>query len=259
MTSPSLFTSKVVQAKKNIRLVLVYDGTLYQGWQRQRVAPTIQAALEERIQTIIREPVKVMASGRTDAGVHALHQVCHFISGSRMAPESLQRALNSLLPPDIFVRRADYVPMDFHARYSARSKCYEYRLLNRKAPDPFRRFYIWHISTFLDFSKMQECLPVLLGRHDFSCFRASGSGNIDPVREMIRAELHRDEGGLLRFIFEADGFLRHMVRNIVGTIVEVGLGKRSFREFADILQSRNRQMAGVTAPPQGLFLQMVYY
>ena len=259
MASPPLFHKGVLQAKKNIRLVLAYDGCRYHGWQRQKAALTIQGALEERIQLIISEPVKLMASGRTDAGVHALHQVCHFISGSAIAPESIRRALNSLLPADIFVSQAEYVPLDFHARYSARSKIYEYRILNRKEPDPFLRFYTWYIPTPLDFSEMQKCLPALLGRHDFSSFMASGSRNRDPVREMIRAELHQIEGGLLRFIFEADGFLRHMVRNIVGTIVEVGRGKRPLQEFTEILQSRDRRMAGVKAPPQGLFLQMVRY
>lgn len=248
-----------MQVKKNIRLVLAYDGSRYHGWQRQKAAPTIQAALEESIRLIIREPVKLMASGRTDAGVHALHQVCHFISGSALAPESIRRALNSLLPADIFVSRADYVPLDFHARYSARSKTYEYRILNRRDPDPFLRFYTWHIPTPLNSSEMQKCLQALLGRHDFSSFMASGSRNTEPVREMIRAELHQSGGGLLSFIFEADGFLRHMVRNIVGTIVEVGRGKRAFQEFTEILQSRDRRMAGVKAPPQGLFLQMVRY
>ena len=248
-----------IKEKKNIRLILEYDGSHYHGWQRQERLPTIQAALEERLQMMMGEPVKLIASGRTDAGVHALNQVCNFTTRSKIDPESIKRGLNSLLPGDILIRRAEYVSLNFHSRYSAKSKTYEYRILNRREPDIFLRCYTWHIQKRLDNTRMRKCISILLGRHDFSSFRSTGSGNINPIREMIRADLHGSDEGILQFIFEAEGFLRHMVRNIVGTVVDVGLGRIGFDEFKEIFQSGDRQSAGMKAPPQGLFLKMVHY
>jgi tRNA pseudouridine38-40 synthase len=245
--------------KKNIRLTLAYDGSRYSGWQRQKVAPTIQAVLEEKIGMMVEEPVRLLASGRTDAGVHALNQVCNFVTHSSIAPEVIQRGLNSLLPVDIFVRRAEYVRLDFHSRFSVRSKIYEYRLLNRRQPDVFLRSYTWHVGTRLRVTEMRECVERLKGEHDFTSFRSSGSGNTNPIRRMMRSELHDAEEGLLRFIFEADGFLRHMVRNIVGTVVDVGRGRMDFREFGKIVEAKDRGQAGIKAPPQGLFLREVRY
>ncbi|MEW6669463.1 MAG: tRNA pseudouridine(38-40) synthase TruA [Thermodesulfobacteriota bacterium] len=247
------------EAKRNIRLVLQYDGSRYHGWQRQKGDLTVQELLEEKIRLITGESVTVAASGRTDAGVHALHQVCSFLTRSRLDPQSFHRALNSLLPPDIHIDLAEAVPLEFHARYSARSKIYEYRVLNRPEPDPFLRAYTWHVPSVLDLSEMERCLPFLLGMQDFSSFMGSGSTVTDPVREMKRAEMKRSEDGLLLFLFEADGFLRHMVRNIVGTLVEVGKGKRDSLEFQKILQARDRRSAGITAPAHGLFLKRVRY
>ena len=244
---------------RNIRMVVAYDGRHYHGWQRQAEATTIQGVLEDGIQRMTGESVKLIASGRTDAGVHALHQVCHFMTRSSLAPESIKRGLNALTPADIYVKETALAPLDFHARYSAKSKTYEYRVLNREQPDPFLRFYTWHILLKLDVAEIQACLPMLVGRHDFSSFRSSGSGNTDPERHIVRAELHRAEEGILRFIFEADGFLRHMVRNIVGTLMDVGLGKIGRDEFLKIFQAKDRQLAGIKAPPQGLFLTMVHY
>jgi tRNA pseudouridine38-40 synthase len=248
-----------MEEKKNIKMVLQYDGTRYHGWQRQKGAPTIQGILEDRIQRIIGESVTVIASGRTDAGVHALHQVCHFLTRSNLHPDSLRKGLNALIPPDIRVEKAEYARPGFHARYSVRSKTYEYRILNRPDPDLFLRLYTWHVPFRLDLIKMKECLSLLRGKHDFSSFKSSGSGNMNPVREMILAELQASEQGLLRFVFEADGFLRHMVRNIVGTAVDVGKGRISVEDFEDIFRSRDRQKAGIKAPPLGLFLTMVRY
>ena len=245
--------------KKNIRLVIVYDGSRYCGWQRQKNDPSIQALIEHKIQLMTGEPVTLHASGRTDSGVHALHQVCHFISHTRLDPDSIRKGLNSLLPDDIFIQGTEDVPLDFHARYSAKRKTYEYRILNRRQPDIFRRRYLWHVSAPLDIGIMEKCVSLLIGTHDFSAFRSSSSGNTNPVREMHVATLKGQKEGVLRFIFEADGFLRHMVRNIVGTAVEVGLGKRDLKEFQNILKSKDRKKAGMKAPPQGLFLTMVHY
>ena len=245
--------------KKNIRMVLQYDGTCYQGWQRQKEAPTVQAILEDRLHMMTGERITVIGSGRTDGGVHALHQVCHFLSHTKIDPPSIKKGLNALIPSDIYIKAADYVPLDFHARYSAKSKTYEYRILNREEPDPFLRLFSWHLPTQLEKDVMRQCLSALSGRHDFSSFRSSGSGNTNPVREMIKAEIHTSQDGLLRFVFEADGFLRHMVRNIVGTIVDAGRGKMGFNAFMEIFTARDRRLAGLKAPPQGLFLVMVRY
>jgi tRNA pseudouridine38-40 synthase len=248
-----------MEEKRNIRLILEYDGSRYHGWQRQKGEPTIQGIIEDRLQMMVQEPVTLIALGRTDAGVHALHQVCNFITRSEVDPESIKRGLNSLLPDDICIREAEYVPHDFHSRYSAKSKTYEYRILNQAQPNIFLRLYTWHIREGLDLEEMGKCVSLLRGKHDFSAFRSSGSGNINPVRDMIRAELKVHEKGTIHVVFEANGFLRHMVRNIVGTIVEVGQGRRDFDQFAEIFRSKDRRMAGIKAPPQGLFLTMARY
>lgn len=246
--------------RRNIKIVLAYDGTTYHGWQRQKNSPTIQAIVEEKIQVLTREQVTVIASGRTDAGVHALHQVCHFFTHTEMDPESIRKGLNSLLPEDIFVRELEQAPPDFHARYSVKSKTYEYRVLNRREPDLFLRHYSWHLARTLNRAGMEACISMIRGRHDFSSFRSSGSDNLNPVRQMIRSELHGSpDEGLIHFTFEADGFLRHMVRNIVGTVVEVGSGRIPPDEFLQILEAKDRKRAGIKAPPQGLFLTMVRY
>ncbi|MBW1852570.1 MAG: tRNA pseudouridine(38-40) synthase TruA [Deltaproteobacteria bacterium] len=241
-------------------MILTYDGSQYHGWQRQHNGITIQEVIEEKIETMVGVPVKLIASGRTDAGVHAINQVCNFKSRSSIDPEAIKRGLNSLLPDDIFVKVAEYVPADFHARYSANSKVYEYRILNREDPDVFLRHYLWHIRTPLNNDEMAKCLSTLKGAHDFSSFRSSGSGNTNPVRSISRAELHGpDANDILRIVIEADGFLRHMVRNIVGTVVEAGLGKINVDRFREILESKDRQLAGIKAPAQGLFLVVVRY
>jgi tRNA pseudouridine38-40 synthase len=245
--------------KKNIRLILGYDGTRYHGWQRQKNGITIQEVLENNLSLILCEPVVLIGSGRTDAGVHALHQVCNFLTVSDIAPETLKRGLNSLLEDDISILKAEYVPAGFHSRYSAKSKTYEYRAWNKKEKNIFLRYYTWHVRETLEIEKMKQCLDLLMGRHDFSSFKSSGSDNKDPVREMIRAEISYNKEGFVTFVFEADGFLRHMVRNIVGTIMDVGIGKTSLNEFREIFSTLDRKKAGFKAPPQGLFLTMVKY
>ena len=243
----------------NIKLILAYDGTHYHGWQRQRNEITIQEVIEERLQIMTGEPVSLISSGRTDAGVHALNQVCNFMTRSTIPLKSIHKGLNSLLPDDIFVKDVEYVPEEFHSRYSAKSKIYEYRILNGKTPDIFQRSFLWHIRTELDIKEMAACVSLLKGTHDFSSFRSTGSGNTDPVRSVFTAEISGSESGVVRIIIEADGFLRHMVRNIVGTVVEAGLGKINPERFKEIMDLQDRQSAGVKAPPQGLFLVKVRY
>ncbi len=241
-------------------MILAYDGVRYHGWQRQKGDTTIQGTIEDNLETMLGDPVTLIASGRTDAGVHAHNQVCNFRTFTTIEPEAIKRGLNSLLPNDILIKQAEYVPPDFHARYSARSKTYEYRILNRETPDLFRRHYLWHIRIPLDTARMAQCLNCIVGSYDFSAFRSSGSANMDPVRSVSRADIHGpDKEGLIRITMAADGFLRHMVRNIVGTLVEAGMEKLGLEQFRDILESRDRQQAGIKAPANGLFLIDVKY
>jgi tRNA pseudouridine38-40 synthase len=245
--------------EKNIKLSIAYDGTGYFGWQRQADQPTIQGTIEEKIKIMVGKPVSLIASGRTDTGVHALHQVANFRVFSTLTPSVFLKGLNSLLPDGIIIKEAEYASLDFHARYDAKSKVYEYRIYNEKLPSPFLRHYAWHISRVLDLHAMKECLEVVKGIHDFSSFYSAGDGTINPVRNMIQADLHIHNSNLLSFHFEANGFLRHMVRNILGTIVQAGLGEINAARFIEILASKDRQKAGVMAPPGGLYLKDVRY
>ncbi len=245
---------------KNIRLILQYEGTNFHGWQRQKDEVTIQELIEEKLGIMTGKPVTLHASGRTDSGVHALHQVCNFLTETSIPPESIKSGLNSLLPNDIYIKKSEYVAHDFHSRYSAKSKAYEYRILNSKEVDIFLRRYVWHIKDDLNFEEMRKCLACITGRHDFTSFRSSGTSNVNPVREIFRAELSdRKPDGTAHFSFEAEGFLKHMVRNIVGTVVDAGKGKITSDEFREILELKDRKKAGYKAPPQGLFLTMVNY
>jgi tRNA pseudouridine38-40 synthase len=244
---------------RTIKLLIEYDGTNYQGWQVQPQGPTIQGMIEEKLALLTGEIIHLIGSGRTDAGVHAFGQVAHFKTKSQMEVHSIQRALNSLLPPDIVIQRAEEVEEDFHARKQSKSKVYEYRILNRNIRSPFHRGYAWHISQELDFEEMKNATQRLVGEHDFSSFRSVGSPTRTAIRKVIRAEWKRGRDGIILFEIEANGFLKQMVRAIVGTLVEVGQGKISSEEFQRILDSKDRKRAGPTAPAHGLVLKEVKY
>ena len=244
---------------RNIKLLIEYDGTNYQGWQVQPRDPTIQGTLEEKLRLLTREPIQVFGSGRTDSGVHALAQVAHFKTQSQMNIGSIQRALNSLLPPDIVIQKIEEVDEGFHARRHSKSKIYEYRILNRSLRSAFHLGYVWHIPQKLDLMEMKKATTHLIGEHDFSAFRTVGSPTRTTVRRVIRAEWKRGRDGLVRFEIEANGFLKQMVRSIIGTLVEIGKGKLDAAEFRKILDSKDRKKAGPTAPAQGLFLKEVKY
>jgi len=244
---------------RNIRLLIEYDGTNYMGWQIQPEGPTIQGVIEEKLTALTGEKVRVMASGRTDAGAHALGQVASFKTRSKLKAQVIQKALNSLLPPDIAIKEVEEVDEDFHARKGAKSKVYEYRILNRKIRPVFDRSYAWHIPQKLNFREMKKVTGILIGEHDFSSFRSVGTPTKTAVRNILRAEWKQHRGGLLQFEIEANGFLKQMVRAIVGTLVEVGRGKTDVNEFRRILESRDRSLAGPTAPSHGLFLKEVKY
>jgi tRNA pseudouridine38-40 synthase len=244
---------------RNIKLLIEYDGTNYQGWQVQPKGPTIQGMLEDKIKFLTGESIQLFGSGRTDAGVHALGQVAHFQTQSRMDVRSMQRALNSLLPRDIVIQEIEEVEEGFHARKQSKSKVYEYRLLNRNLRSAFHRGYVWHIPQKLDLIEMKRATTHLIGEHDFSAFRTVGSSTRTAVRRVIRAEWRRGRDGLIRFEIEANGFLKQMVRSIVGTLVEVGKGKIDPERFQKVLKSKDRKKAGPTAPAKGLFLKEVKY
>ncbi len=244
---------------RNIKLLIEYDGTNYQGWQIQPEGPTVQGILEEKIGLLTGQPVQLFGSGRTDSGVHALGQVAHFRTQSQMDVRTIQRALNSLLPRDIVIQKAEEVGQGFHARKHSKSKIYEYRILNRNLRSAFHRGYVWHIPQKLDLTEMKKATQSLIGEHDFSAFRTVGSPTRTTVRRVIRAEWKRGQNGLIRFEIEANGFLKQMVRSIVGTLVEVGKGKLKAGDIPKILDSRDRKEAGPTAPAQGLFLKEVKY
>jgi tRNA pseudouridine38-40 synthase len=244
---------------RTIKLLIEYDGTRYHGWQVQPNALTIQEVFEEKISIMTQQRVRLIASGRTDAGVHALGQVAHFQTASKIPAEGIQRGLNSLLPPDIVVKSAEEAEAGFHAQYGARRKTYRYVILNRKVASALGRNYCWHVPFALDFPALQKASTILLGRKDFSSFQGADADTEDPVREIFRAEWSMEANDFLHFTVEADGFLKRMVRNIVGTLVEAGKGKLSAEEFSRVIEARDRRLAGMTAPARGLFLVGVKY
>jgi tRNA pseudouridine38-40 synthase len=244
---------------RNIKLLIEYDGTNYHGWQIQPNGLTIQEVIEKKVEVMTGEPVRLIASGRTDAGVHAIGQVAHFRTSASIPVEGFWWGLNSLLPRDIVIQSAEEVGAEFHAQHGVKRKTYRYLILNRKVPSAIHRHYSWHIPLPLDLSAMQDAAGMLLGKKDFSTFRAADPEANDPVREIFQAGWLVKEGNFLAFTIEADGFLKHMVRSIVGTLVEVGKGKISAAEFQRLLEARDRRRVGITAPPQGLFLVEVIY
>ncbi|MEK6590967.1 MAG: tRNA pseudouridine(38-40) synthase TruA [Nitrospinota bacterium] len=243
---------------RNIKLLIEYDGTNYHGWQRQSNSITIQEIMENTLFKITSERTTIIASGRTDAGVHALGQVANFRTDSRMEDISFIKAFNRLLPHDIVVKDAVTVEENFNSRHSAKSKVYRYSILNRSYPSSFDYRYSWFIKEQLDIHAMKDAASLLIGTHDFSSFRSSTCQASNPVRTLKRLDIER-EGNSILFHFEADGFLKQMVRNIVGTLVYVGRGKFEPLTIKKRLENKNRSSAGPTAPPQGLFLIEVRY
>lgn len=267
-----------------LKLTLAYDGGAFVGWQQQAQGVSIQGLIEAALTRITGVETRVTGAGRTDAGVHALGQVASARIGGDQSIAELWRALNALLPPDIRVVGVDEAPADFHARFAARGKRYAYRLATGAVLSPFERRYAWHVTYPLDTVAMSAALDALVGTHDFATFQAAGSAVPDTVRTLFEVSLLTSasapltgstltEPGLtgppwgaspsatpgLVVLLRGDGFLRHMVRNIVGTLVEVGRGRRTADSMAALLESRDRQLAGPTAPPEGLFLIDVEY
>ncbi len=246
-------------ANKNFRLTIEYDGTDFHGWQRQRSDRTVQAEIEAALAAMTRQKVVVHGSGRTDAGVHALGQVASFQCETRLTAGEFQNGLNGLLPEDITVLDCRETGDAFHGRYSARSKVYRYHILNRPAPTAVDRRFCWHVRKPLSLTGMAAGADRLVGTHDFSSFEATGSPRSHSRRTVLSAGWAEPEKGRLCFTIEADGFLRCMVRNIVGTLVEIGSGKRRAEEIETLLAAADRSLAGPTAPARGLFLVQVRY
>lgn len=239
--------------------VVEYDGTAYHGWQLQKDLPTVQGAFEAALERILGNPTRVHAAGRTDAGVHALGQVIHFSASWKHSAANLLRACNAVLPPDIAVRALRRAPDEFHARHSALTKTYGYSILNRSQRSPLERLYAWYLPQDLDVLSIKLAAGHLVGTHDFAAFGLPTDGTPSTVRQVLAADLERNHDDFLRFSIQGTGFLRYMVRSIVGTLVLVGRNKMNPTEFQAVLASCQRSGCGPAAPPHGLRLESVDY
>jgi tRNA pseudouridine38-40 synthase len=254
---------------RKIRLLLEYDGTAYHGWQIQKEGLTIQSVLEDSVLRVTGERSRVTGASRTDAGVHALGQVVVFRTWSGLEPATIKRALNAVLPRDIRVLGTSLAEDSFRPRDDALGKSYFYVIAYGGESSAFLHRYTWHVPRKLDLPPMLSAADCFIGRHDFSSFMGTGSSIKDPVREIFSLRIEELEqidfmtaglrGCFLKITVAADGFLRHMVRNVVGTLVEAGKGRISPDEMKNILQSCDRKLAGRTAPPNALFLEKIRY
>ncbi len=250
---------------RNIRLLIAFDGTDFSGWQKQTNAATIQGTLEKALTRITNAPVTLHGAGRTDAGVHALAMVASFQTPSSLPLTTLHKGLNSILPSAIRILQTEDVGIEFHARFSTISKTYCYILETGAIQSPIARLYAVHIPHTLAIEPMQQCLELITGTHDFASFEASGSrnketsggrGSIRTLHEAVFTPMAQNQ---FQFLFTGDGFLRHMVRNIVGTVLDVGKGRKTVAEFKEIIAAKDRSAAGTTAPAHGLFLKNIFY
>lgn len=257
---------------RSLKLTVAYDGSPFVGWQRQAEGTSIQGLLEEVLSDIDGAPVEVAGAGRTDAGVHALAQVASARVETSLEPSTIRRALNARLPDEVRVLAVEDAPDDFHARFSARGKHYRYLMATGPVLSPFASRYVWHVSGRLALAPMRAAAAALIGTHDFSAFQSTGTAVSHAVRTLTEATVsdvtaspppplggHVAPGGcLLALDVRADGFLRHMVRAIVGTLVEVGAGRRE-ADLSGLVSSADRAEAGPTAPAHGLWLVSVLY
>jgi tRNA pseudouridine38-40 synthase len=244
---------------RNIKLVLEYDGSNYYGWQVQRDLTTIQGTVQDALKKIIREEVTITAAGRTDTGVHAWMQVCNFKTVSSLPAHSFMRGLNSLLPGDIVIKYSADVAYDFNARRSVTSKTYKYILINRSFPSAIYRNFSWLVCHKLDLEAMVEGAKLFVGEKDFSSFRAVGCSSPHAIRSIDHFAINEASDGFIHIEVKGKAFLRHMVRIMVGTLVDLGRGKIDLSNLEEIIEAKDRTCAGETAPPQGLFLKEVEY
>jgi tRNA pseudouridine38-40 synthase len=249
------------QPKRNLKLVVAYDGTRYAGFQKQAepAGPTIQATLATAILKISGETVKMIGAGRTDSGVHARGQVVNFYTRTKLTAVQWQKALNATLPQDLLVCAATDVGLDFHAQFDAKSKTYSYQIHNGQLRPVFNRNFVYFYKQHsLDWEIMQQAANLLVGEHDFSSFQAAGSVVKSTIRTINFCRLSRSDAKITLTI-NADGFLYHMVRNIVGTLILVGNSRISVPQFQQIIRAADRRLAGPTAPALGLCLEKVFY
>ncbi len=254
---------------RHIRLTIQYDGTNYSGWQVQKNGTTIQGLLENALFTITGVQTRVTGAARTDAGVHALEQVASFKTESPLKSQVLLKAINGNLPQDIRVINTEDCHHDFHPRYDAKNKTYSYIISKTGPYSVFLERYSWNMPYRLKCDAMREAAKYLAGEHDFSCFRASGCSSKHPVRTIHKIEVSelssvefiglQFQSPIIKISITACAFLRHMVRNIVGTLVEIGREKSPPEKMKEILKSKDRRTAGKTAPAQGLFLEKIEY
>ena len=243
---------------RTLRLTIAYDGTAFAGWQMQAHQRTVQSVLEDALQQIEGSRVVVHAAGRTDAGVHAAGQVISITLTSAIACDALVRALNVRLDRDVRVMAAEEAPEGFNARFHARLKTYHYAICNAPVVPPPLRHFVWHVPQSLDVMVMNEAAGILVGEHDFAAFQAAGSDVITTRREILDSRVVSRDGQVV-YEVTGTGFLRHMVRNIVGTLVDIGRGRRPVEDMIRVLRSRDRAQASATAPPHGLTLVRVDY
>jgi len=250
---------------RNLKITISFDGTEYSGWQRQDNAVTIQGEIEKELSRICNNSIMLHGAGRTDAGVHALAMTANFETASTIGLAELQKALNSLLPPAIRIIHIEEVDTCFHSRFATSTKTYLYNIDTSAIQSPMDRLYRVHIQQKVSISDMEQCLATISGTHDFASFEANGSrdksitGGRGSVRTIHTATLNKTGENFYQFEITGDGFLRHMVRNIVGTILDVGKGRTTRVEFKKILAANDRSVAGATAPAHGLFLKWIDY
>ncbi len=241
-----------------IRLTIEYDGADYVGWQWQTNGKSLQKVVEEAIAQVVGKPVRLHSSGRTDAGVHARGMVAHFRTEKVLPLAAYREGVNHFLPKDIAILKAEVAPIGFHARFSAVGKWYRYTIWQGEVRSPLLTGRNWHVRNELNVALMQQAVAILLGRHDFSAFRSSRCEAVTTHREIVGVEI-TEERGIIHIDIAGNGFLRNMIRIIVGTVVEIGLGKRSVETMTELLESGQRIVSGATAPSAGLCLMQVWY
>jgi len=241
------------------KITIAYDGGPFVGWQRQASGTSIQGLIEDALRELDEREVTVTGAGRTDAGVHAIAQVASFTLVRDTPADVIVRSLNAKLPPEVRVRYAEEVPSSFHARFNATAKTYRSRLWNADVLDPFERAYVWHVPGSLDVDAMSRAARLIEGRHDFAAFQTVGGAGGPTERVIMSSTLTARRDGLLTYDVTGEGFLRHMVRAITGTLMEIGRSRQRPEWICDLIASRDRAQAGRTAPAHGLFLVRVDY
>ncbi|MEN8077007.1 tRNA pseudouridine(38-40) synthase TruA [Clostridioides difficile] len=242
----------------NIKITLEYDGTNYYGWQKQKGMKTIQGEIEEALFAVTKEVCEVTGSSRTDAGVHAKGFVANFKTNSKVPPNKFREALNVKLPDDIVIIKSEKVDDEFHARYYAKGKTYEYSILNDDVPSALMRNQVYHYKYDLDIEAMKIAAKQFIGTHDFAAFKTQGSSVKGTIRTIFDVKVEKTEK-IIKISVSGDGFLYNMVRIIVGTLINVGRGKTDPSSIVDIINKKDRTLAGDCVPPHGLLLKKVYY